>query len=327
MLRLATLTVVSVAAFAQQPAPGVLATVNGVEIRESDLAIQAQLATLAKQEYEVKLRALQTAIGRKVIELAAKEKGLTVDQFVIQEVDAKIAEPSDAELQGFYLAQREQYNRQPFEKVRDQVRQAFRTAKIQQARQALADRLLGSAEIHVLLRAPRTTIDFSSAPRRGSPQAPVTIVEFSDYQCPFCKRAQPTLQLLAAKYGDRVAFAYKDFPLDDIHPQARTAAEAAHCAADQGKYWEYHDALFVLSPELTRDKLLEAARRTGINEAALAACVDSHKYKALVEQDTAQGQRLGVDGTPAFFINGVNINGAAPIADFEKIIDAELAKK
>jgi len=325
MLRLAVLFA-ACSALAQQPAPGVLAIVNGVEIRESDLNLQAQLASLAKQEYEIKLRAVQTAIGRKVIEQAAQEKGLTVDQFIRLEVDAKIPEPSDAELQGFYLARRDQY-REPFERVRDQVRQAVRDAKIQQTRQALADRLLAGAAIKILLRAPRTNVDVGAAPRRGSPQAPVTIVEFSDYQCPFCKRAQPTLRSVAAKYGDRVAFAYRDFPLDDIHPEARIAAESAHCAADQGKYWEYHDALFALSPALGRDKLFEAARQTGLNESAFSACVDARKYKPLVEKDAAEGQRLGVDGTPAFFINGVNLTGAAPLADFEKIIDAELAKK
>jgi protein-disulfide isomerase len=241
-------------------------------------------------------------------------------------VDAKIAEPSDQEIQGFYLARRDQY-REPLERVRDQVRQAARDAKIQQARQALADRLLASAAIKILLRAPRTSVDAGSGPRRGSPQAPVTIIEFSDYQCPFCKRAQPTLRLVAAKYGERVAFAYRDFPLDDIHPEARIAAESAHCAADQGKYWEYHDALFALSPVLGRDKLNEAARQTGLNESAFSACVDARKYKPLVERDAAEGQRLGVDGTPAFFINGVSLTGAVPLAEFEKIIDAELAKK
>lgn len=284
------------------------------------------MASLAKQEYEIKLRAVQTAIGRKVVEMAAKEKGLPVDQYIILEVDAKIPEPSDSELQGFYLAKRDQY-REPFERVRDQVRQAFRDAKVQLARQALADRLLGSAAIRILLRAPRTSVEFSTAPRRGSPQAPVTIVEFSDYQCPFCKRAQPTLQLLAAKYGDRVAFAYKDYPLDDLHSEARVAAESTHCAAEQGKFWEYHDALFAISPALGRDKLIETARQLGLNEGAFTTCVVSRKYTARVEQDSAQGRQLGIDGTPAFFINGVSLTGAVPLADFERIIDAELAKK
>jgi protein-disulfide isomerase len=314
------------AALAQQPAPGVVAIVNGVEIRESDLNLHAQLASLAKQEYDIKMRAVQTAIGRKVIEQAAKEKGLTVEQFIVLEVDAKIAEPTDAELQGFYLARRDQY-REPFERVRDQVRQAVRDARIQQARQALADRLLTSAAIKILLRPPRTSVDVGAAPRRGSPQAPVTIVEFSDYQCPFCKRAQPTLRLLAAKYGDRVAFVFKDYPLDELHPEARVASEAAHCAAEQGKYWEYHDALFALSPALGRDKLLEAARQLGLNETMFSACVSTRRYTARVEQDFQQGRQLGVDGTPAFFINGVSLTGAVPLAEFEKIIDAELARK
>jgi predicted DsbA family dithiol-disulfide isomerase len=300
--------------------------VNGAEIRESDLPIQAQLASLAKQEYDVKIRAVQTAIGRKVLELAAKAKGVTVDQFVAQEVDAKIPEPSEGELQGFYVAQREQF-RQPFESVRERVRQAYREAKIQMLRQALAERLLGAAEIHILLRAPRTAIDIGSAPRRGAAQAPVTIIEFSDFQCPFCKRAQPTLQQVAAKYGDKVAFAYKDFPLDDIHSDAHAAAEAAHCAGDQGKYWEFHDALFAISPDLGKAKLLDIARQTGLNQPAFSACADSRKYKDRVDKDAAEGQRLGVDGTPAFFVNGVNLTGAVPLADFEKIIDAELAKK
>jgi len=153
----------------------------------------------------------------------------------------------------------------------------------------------------------------------------VTIVEFSDFQCPYCKAALPTLKQVDQKYGDKIQWQFKHFPLNDIHPLAQSAAEAAHCAEEQGKFWDYHDALFSIAPNFDEPGFLALAVKTSIaNLDSFKACLDSRKYKASVEQDTALGQQVGVDGTPMFFINGVSLSGAAPLADFEKIIDGEL---
>src|SRR5206468_12337029 len=128
-----------------------------------------------------------------------------------------------------------------------------------------------------------------NAPRRGSLSAPVTIVEFADYQCPYCKVSHPVLQQLLAKYGDKVSLVFKDFPLQNIHPQAQGAAEAAQCAGEQGQYWQYHDALFA-APTLTPDAFLEAARQIQLDVNVFQACMAAGKYKAVIESNTMEGR-------------------------------------
>jgi protein-disulfide isomerase len=327
-VRVLTLLAASTAfAWSQAPAPNaVVATVNGVAIRESDLHVESQLTALRQQEFEIKRQALQAALGRKLLDAAAQARGVTVEQFFSQEVEQKIGEPKADELEAVYSAQRERFQK-PLAEVRDQVRDAWREMRIKALRQALAERLLGGADIQILIQPPRYQVDLGNAPRRGPSQAPVTIVEFSDYQCPYCKRAQATLSQLATKYGDRVAFVYKDFPLEEIHPQARPAAEAAHCAEEQGKFWAYHDALFAASPDFAGDMLQNTAEHNGLDLKAFGACVDAHKYRERVDRESEQGQSLGVNGTPAFFVNGLGLFGAVPLSEFERLIDAELGKK
>jgi protein-disulfide isomerase len=304
----------------------VVATINGTEIRESDLHIQSQITALRQQEYELKRRAAEAAIGRRLVETAARAEGLTIEQYMAKEIDAKVTDPGDDELRALYTAQKDRFSA-PFEQVRDQLKAEMREQRIRAARQVLADRLLKDAKIQFLIEPPRFKVDLGDAPRRGPASAPVTIVEFSDYQCPFCKRAQATLAQIASRYGDRVAFVFKDYPLDDLHPQARSASEAARCAGDQGKFWAYHDLLFASSPAFAGDALKTAAEKVGLNPEAFETCLQSKKNAAKVESDRQQGENLGVNGTPAFFVNGIGLSGALPLAEFVRVIDAELTRK
>jgi predicted DsbA family dithiol-disulfide isomerase len=302
----------------------VVATVNGAQIYEADLQIQTQLAQVQRQEYDLRIAAVRRAISQKVLALAAKEKGMTAEQFVVEEVDKTIPEPSEPELRAFYLAQKDQLG-QPFEKAREQLRKAFREATTQLRRQSLADELLARAEVRIFVRPPRLKLDFGDAPRKGSSNAPVTIVEFSDFECPYCKRVQPTLKTIAEKYGDRVAFVYKDFPLPELHHDAQAAAEASHCAEEQDKFWAYHDALFTASPAFDKETFVQLADGVGLNRKAFEACVESGRHQERVMRDLALGRSLGVIATPTFFVNGVNLSGPGSASEFEKIIDAELA--
>ena len=137
------------------------------------------------------------------------------------------------------------------------------------------------------------------------------------------KLIQGVLQQLSVKYGNQLSFVFKDLPLNNIHPQAQAAAEAAHCAGEQGKYWEYHDALFEM-PAIRSETMLEAAQKVQIDEEAFKTCVAARKYKELVEGNSKEVRQLGVNGTPAFFINGVLLSGAQPITAFESVINSEL---
>jgi predicted DsbA family dithiol-disulfide isomerase len=320
---LLTLTLPFLAAQSAPPAE-VVATVNGTPIYASELPIQAKIASLRRQEYDTKVQAARELAAKKIVEKAAQAKGQTMDQFLAAEVDNKVPEPSEDELRGFYLAKQNDFGAS-FDAAREQVRQNYRNLKLQQMRQALGQKLFQNADIRIVISPPRNEIDFGAGPQRGAAKAPVTIVEFSDFQCPYCKGALPVLKQVTEKYGDRVQFLFKDFPLNDIHPQAQAAAEAAHCAEEQGKFWEYHDALFGIAPNFDEGRFLSIAIGVGVkNPEGFRACIESHKYKARVEQDSTLGQALGVDGTPMFYINGIALSGAAPMGDFEKIIDGEL---
>ena len=172
----------------------------------------------------------------------------------------------------------------------------------------------------------------------GSKDAPLTMVEFSDYQCPFCRRFfDQTFPRIKTKYIDtgKVRYVFRDFPLDQIHPQARKAAIAAHCANDQGKYWEAHDMFFKNQEALRPENLKSYAQKLGLKTAAFNECLDKDKYASLVQGNEDDGLKAGVRGTPAFFIgkttkegtvDGQLISGARPYEDFQREIDRQLAE-
>ncbi len=147
---------------------------------------------------------------------------------------------------------------------------------------------------------------------RGNPDAPVTIVEYSDFQCPFCARFHPTVQQILEDYPDQVRWVYKHFPLDSIHSEARPSAEASECAAEQGKFWEFADGLFENQSRLGSNLYKEIASKIGLNIGQFENCVSSRKYKDKVEADYQEGIKAGVTGTPGSFVNGEKIPGAVP---------------
>jgi len=164
-------------------------------------------------------------------------------------------------------------------------------------------------------------------PARGPAKALVTVIEFSDFQCPFCKAFfHQTLPRLIADYGTRVRFVYRDFPINQIHPEAQQAAEAAQCAFEQGRFWEYHDRLFQHQETLAVPDLKRHARALGLDATAFERCLESREFRSEVEKDLEDGRRYGVNGTPTFFINGRKVVGAQPQATFKQIIEEELAR-
>ncbi len=181
----------------------------------------------------------------------------------------------------------------------------------------------------MLLKPPpvfRAPIELAGTPSRGPENAKVTVVEFSDFHCPFCKRVQPTLVQLMAKYPKDVRLVYKHMPLDQLHPQARRAAEASWCAQQQGKFWEYHDVLYSGGPDGTDPTLTAAATRVGLNLGAYQQCMASGQAAAAVQKQVEEGVKYGVQGTPGFFVNGRFVNGAVPLDAFVQIVDEELAR-
>jgi len=314
----------------QSPAPTKgappVATVDGQAITEDDLApfVQGQLRPLRDQEYQIKKKALDNLISQKVLDAEAKKRGLTADKLLEQEVDSKMPEPTDAEINAVYAVQKDQINR-PLEEVKPQLQQNLKRAKIQIVRQEYSARLREQAKVAVLLSPPKVQVTFDPKRVKGNPKARVMIVEFSDFQCPYCGQVEATLKSVLAKHEGTVALAFRDMPISQIHPFAEGAAEAARCAAEQGKFWEYHDLLFADQGALDRNGLIAKAAKLQLDPKQFETCVSSEKYKSQVQQDNQEGMRAGVSGTPGFFINGVFISGAQPEATFEKIIEDELA--
>lgn len=316
---------------AQDPAPSdasqTVAVVEGNVITEADLLprIQAQVQQLRQQEYEAKSRALESLIDQKLLEAEADRRGVSMAELMRQEVETKAAEPTDAEVEAFYLGQKERLGNRPLADVKDQVIQVLRQMRQQQARQNFQLSLREKANISVLLSPPRTEVSLDPSRVRGNPEAPVTIVEFSDFQCPFCQRAYPVMKEILSKYDGKVKLSYRDFPLRQAHPQAQMAAEASRCAGEQGKFWEYHDLLFDHFDQLGKETLVKHAASLHLDSQQFQACLESGRYRAAIEQDFQDGSRAGVNGTPAFFINGISVSGAQPASVFEKTIDAELS--
>ena len=164
------------------------------------------------------------------------------------------------------------------------------------------------------------------APFKGGEKAAVTIVEFSDFHCPFCRRVIPTLAQIESRYGDKIKLVFRDFPIENLHPGATKAHEAARCANEQGKFWPYHDKLFVGPSSSSPEFLNGLAKDLGLDAGKFETCLSSGKYQAAIKEDIAEGNRVGVGGTPAFFINGRLITGAQPLEAFTRIIDDEFAR-
>jgi len=310
----------------QQTAPDpnpTIAIIDGAPIKESDLNIRAQLMQMERQKHDLRQRVLENLIANRLVEKAAAAKSLSREDFLRQEVDAKIPDPTREEAEGYYWGQKEKF-RQPFEQVRVQVTSLLKSAKIREGRQVFLQKLREGAAVEILIEPPRLAAKVGQAPRRGPAAAPVTIVEFTDFQCPYCKNVQPVLKQLLSKYGDQLSLAFKDLPIQSLHPEAQKAAEAARCAGDQGKFWEYHDALFQAA-RIEAGTISELSKTLSLNTQAFESCLSSRKHQAQVETDVQEAQGLGISGTPAFLINGVLVSGSQTLDGFSKIIDSELA--
>jgi protein-disulfide isomerase len=323
------LTLTANAATGGSEANETVAVVGGQPIlaRDLDAAVKSQIAALRNalmnQEFQIKNKALDDLIRQRVLDVEAARQGLTVEQLFAREVDAHIPTPIDAEAYAYYLGNRSQVNK-PFKEVRAQMQAALKALEIKQMRDDYVDYLRAKADVSIRFHQPRTEVSFDRGRLRGDPKAPVTIVEFADYQCPYCEKVEATIQELLKKYPGKVKVAFRDFPLAAIHPNAQKAAEAVRCAGQQGRFWEFHDVLFAAQAKLDEPGLRAEAHTLGLDEKAFSSCLQSAEVASQVARDQEDGKNAGITSTPGFFINGLFLNGAQPVAEFEKLIDNEL---
>jgi protein-disulfide isomerase len=307
-----------------------LAVIEGQPVYDDQLPAdeQAQLARMMQQVYGVKMRALHEVLDQKLIAAEAKKRGVSEDDLFKSEVLSKAVEPTEEQVRAYYESRPDEM-KQPYDDVRDRIRQGLKTVEVQKARaayvQGLWQRALNDGELSILMSPPKIELKADPSRLRGDPKAPITIVEFSDFSCPFCHKAESTISELLAKYPGKVKLTYRDFPLQELHPQAQMAAEASRCAGEQGKFWEYHDLLFANSDKQSLDGLIEDARKLKLDDQQFEACLSSDRYKRQIDQDVQLASRVGLVSTPGFFINGTFVNGAQPAEAFEKIIDLQLA--
>ena len=307
-----------------------LAEVNGQVIHISDLEKTAgkELSPLRERLYQLEKQKLDEYIGATLLTREAKNRNVSVSTLLEQEVNGKVSAITEAEIKSFYESNKARLGVE-YDKVHDQIRNYLGEQKIEAQKNAYIKSLRSKAKITTYLKRPpvyRAEVEHSGAPMRGSEKAPVTIVKFEDFQCPFCKTVQPTYTELLKKYNGKIKVVHKDLPLEAIHPQARPAAEAARCAGEQGKFWEYHDKLYADSPKLGTEELKSAAKEVGLNVPSFDQCFTSAKYRSAVQKDLNDGAQLGLTGTPTFFINGREMSGAQPLDAFSAIIDEELGQ-
>lgn len=292
---------------------------------KDDAAGQAEAT---QKLYEGRRAALDAIVADTVIADAAKAKGMTPEAFETAEIAKRQKPVTDADVTSFYQANVNQMQGRSLEVMSPAINRFLTEQHHEAARQGLISdlRKTGPA-VSMLFDAPRRNVEIDPAdPTIGNKAAPITLIEFADFQCPYCGRVAPTIKKLRETYGDKVRLVWKDFPLTQIHPQAFKAGEAAHCAGDQGKYWEYHDRLFANQQSLMPDDLKRHAADLGLDATTFAACLDTSKYGERVRDGVAEGTRLGVNSTPMFYVNGRVLSGAQPYEAFASVIDEELSR-
>jgi predicted DsbA family dithiol-disulfide isomerase len=279
--------------------------------------------------YEARRGALESLIVKRLVEGKAKAENLTAEEYAQREVLKKVPEPSDEEIRNLYdraVAGGEKLP--PLDKVKPEIARFIKQQKGREAATAWYEELKKEAKVEILLPAwepPKVEVA-AVGPAKGPASAPITIVEFSDFECPFCVRAEQTVKDLLDAYPGKIRVVYRDFPLPN-HKQAPKAAEAAHCADDQGKYWEMHGKLFAGEGKLALTDLKGYAREIGLDGGRFDRCLESGEKAKVVESHRKAGEEAGVSGTPAFFINGRLLSGAQPLESFRAIVDKELGLK
>ena len=324
--------------FAQTNPKGV-AEINGQPITQDELDKAAadelkgletkrlqNAATLAQDRQEIMNKALEELAANKLIEAEAKKQNITPEKLLENEVDGKVKPPTPADADAFYETNKARIPI-PKEAAIPQIMDYLVERNRDVAHAALIKRLKKEHAYKSYLEPLRLPLETAGYPTLGPANAPITIVEFSDFECPFCGGLFPTLKQIEKEYEGKLRVVYREFPLTSIHPHAEKAAEAALCAFEQQKFWEFHDSMFGNQKELTVDDLKKRAVDLKLDAAKFNECLDSGRTVDAIQKDIQEGSRSGVNGTPAMFINGRFLNGNQPYQVIKDLIDDELDRK
>ncbi len=299
-------------------------TVGELNERMKDQFLEEFLRQPEDRQFEMRENAIREIVQRHVVEAEAEKKGLTPDA-LFEEVTAAAPPVSVEDVTTWYKQNEARLGGAPLEAIAPQIEQMLGQERKAEAWNAFIDPKLAALSWESKLAPPRQDVEATRLVR-GPADAPVTLVTFSDYQCPYCIRSESVLAEVLAKYPKDVRLVHRHFPLDQIHPFARPAAEAAMCADEQGRFWDFHDAIFARNGKLDAKTFGTIGADLGLDTAALDRCIAERRFEAYVQNDAQAGEKAGVTGTPAFFVNGIPLKGARDVADLSRVIDGELAR-
>lgn len=313
---------------------GIVAKIGDEEITEDVLvgSDKMDFFDLKKKEYDLKMDRLNKLLVERLVGAEAKNAGMSLDEFIDKKITKGEIKISDKDYKAFVEEKRipqQQIDSNP--SLKDRIVFYLKNLKRQELLMARVSDLTRKKPVEVYFSKPKmeVKVEVGSAPFFGKQGAPVTIVEFSDFQCPFCSKAADTVGQIKKKYGSKVQFAFRHFPLP-MHSLAKKASEASMCARDQGgdsSFWKYHDLAFKNQEKLDEPSLQKYAQQMGLDSKKFNQCLESGQYTAYVEEDMKYAEKVGVRSTPVFFINGQIVNGALPIESFSELIDEELSSK
>ena len=306
-------------------AQAIVARIDGhaVTQKEVDARAESTLQRLKDEEYEARRSALDEIVVERLMDAQAKAQGVSRDELLKREVEGKVVPPTPAEIKDLYDRNKDRVGGRSLAELTPEIERSIRQTRSAERAQAYLDELRAKATVAVTLPQPRNDVPIPADARAMGPdKAPVTIVEFSDYLCPYCQKAQTVVDEVLKRNQGKVRFVHRDFLLG--RPRSMAVARAAQCAADQGKFWDYRRNLLEAPGDWTDDDLLRRTASLGLDRAALQTCLASDRHDKAILESSQDGTKLGVQSTPTFFINGRRMRGARDAAQFQEIIDAEL---
>ena len=313
------------------------ATINNTVITESEIRVEAaaeleslelrklrDAASYARTEHEAMMGALERVLEEKLLALEAVEQDISIEQLIEREINRKITDPTEEEIDRVYELNRARVNR-PKKDVEEQIREFLRERNEKEVRDAFLRQLEQKHKVVRNLEPFRFDVKTDGRPSLGPNDAPVKLVMFSDFECPYCRDLNDTLMEIALEYGDRIQIVFRQFPLISIHANAQRAAEASLCAHDQRRFMEVHNILYENQHELTEKNILEKIRPLELDMEKFRECLTSGRHKPEIREDIRAGAAVGADSTPTLFINGIYLSGGQPYGTIAAIINRELA--
>lgn len=300
----------------------VIAEIGGQPVT-GDQVLQKEESKLLQARYKyyvAEREALEEYLDDQVLEMQAKKESLSVDELVKRHASVTEPDPTEDQLRFYYEGVQTD---EAYETARPNILDTIHQLRAKKAREAYIASLRADYGVIVELSQPSARVEAGNAPRLGPESAPVQIIEYADYQCPYCQKVSSDLSRLREQFPDQVSLVYKDFPLP-MHPLAVQAAEAARCARAQGKFWQFHDFLFETKKMEFAD-MKQEARELKLDSERFDQCLDKREPYADLKKDVQEAQHLGLTGTPSFFINGHFMSGAIGYAKLRETVMQELA--